>query len=301
MAVAPITTASSRTRRRPHLWAYLFLLPTVAIMGLFDYWPLVSTFQLSTQATDLFGRAAGFVGGDNYLDMLSDPAFAKTLVTTFVFTGASVVGKLICGLAIALPLSSKLAGSRVVRPMVLIPMAFSVAVASVVFKTMFLPKSGTIDSFLAVFGISGPAWLTDPRWAMVSIVMVDVWVTIGMVVLLLMAALDGVPLSVLEAAEMDGTPWWRRIWSIQLPIITPTLFFIVVTQSVQALREFTLINILTQGGPSGATTTLTYDLYAEAFASNANYGASAARGVVLMVIVGLFSLLQFRLERRVNY
>lgn len=288
-------------RRRAYPWAYFFLLPTLLIMGTFDYWPLVSTFRLSTQATDLFGRPAGFIGAANYADMFTDPDFAKTLVTTFLFTAASVLGKLVCGLAVALPLSSRLAGSRLVRPIVLIPMAFSVATASVVFKSMFLPRSGTFDTLLAAFGIVGPPWLTAPGWAMASIVLVDVWVTIGMVVLLLLAALDGVPQTVLEAAQVDGAPWWRRIWNIQLPIITPTLFFILVTQSVQALREFTLINILTKGGPDGATTTLTFDLYAKAFASNANYGASAARGVVLMVIVGLFSLLQFRLERRVNY
>lgn len=300
MAATAPTAPTVARRKRAAPWAYVFLLPTVLIMGLFDYWPLVSTFKLSTEATDLFGRPAGFVGFENYADMLGDPDFVRTLITTFVFMVATVLGKLACGLAIAVPLSSRLAGSRLVRPIVLIPMAFSVAIASVVFKTMFLPTSGTIDAFLGLFGIVGPAWLTDPSWAMVSVVIVDVWTNIGMVVLLLLAAIDGVPLSVLEAADIDGASWWQRIWNIQIPLITPTLFFITVTQSVQALREFTLINVLTKGGPNGATTTLTVDLYQQAFASNADYGASAARGVILMVIVGVLSFMQFRLERRVN-
>lgn len=295
--------ASAPKQRRPraYVWAWLFLLPTVAIMGLFDYWPLVSTISLSMQSTDLFGRPAGFVGLENYTDMLTDPDFGRTLLTTFVFTFLTVTAKVVIGLAVALPLSSRLAGSRLVRPIVLVPMAFSVAIAAIVFKTMFLPRSGLIDMFLGIFGLQGPGWLSDPRWALFSVVMVDVWVNLGMVVLLLLAALDGVPKSVMEAVALDGAPWWRQILSVKIPMISPTLFFIVVTQSVMALREFTLINILTKGGPDAATTTLTFDLYQAAFASNADYGASTARGVVLMIIVGIFSLIQFQFERKVTY
>ncbi len=288
-------------RQRTYRWAYLFLSPTIGIMLLFDYWPLVSTINLSMQTTDLFGRPAGFVGAENYTKMLTQPEFGRTLFVTLLFTVFTVAAKLVVGLAIALPLSSRLAGSRLVRPLVLIPMAFSVAIASVVFKTMFLPRSGTIDMFLSLFGIQGPSWLTDPKWAMVSVVIVDTWVSLGMVILLLLAALDNVPVSVLEAADIDGVGPWSRITSIQVPLITPTVFFLVVTQSISALREFTLLNILTKGGPDGATTTLTFDLYQKAFASNADYGASTSRGVMLMVIVGLFSWLQFRVEKWVNY
>lgn len=301
MTTVHSVTAPPLKRHRTYPWAYLFLLPTVVIMGLFDYWPLISTLRLSLQSTDLFGRAAGFAGAQNYAEMFSDPNFGRTLFTTVIFTVLSVAGKIVCGLAIALPLSSQLAGSRLVRPIVLIPMAFSVAIASVVFKTMYLPISGTFDTFLALFGIQGPAWLTSPQWAMASVVLVDIWTSIGLVVLLLMAALDGVPASVLEASQIDGATWYQRILRIQIPLITPTLFFITVTQSVSAMREFALINILTSGGPNGATTTLTYDLYEQAFASNADYSASAARGIVLMVLVGIFSLIQFRFEKRVNY
>jgi sn-glycerol 3-phosphate transport system permease protein len=270
-------------------------------MGLFDYWPLISTLRLSVQSTDLFGRPDGFIGAANYSDMLTDPAFLKTLGVTALFTLGTVLGKVVAGLAIALPLSTKLRGSRLMRPIVLLPMAFSAAIAAVVFKTMFQPRSGTFDLMLGFFGVEGPEWLTSPGWALFSVVLVDVWVTLGTVTLLFLAALDSVPESALEAASLDGAEWHQRIWSIQLPLITPTLFFVMVTQSVHALREFTVLNILTGGGPNGATTTLTVDLYDTGFASNADYGAAAARGVVLMIIVGIFTLMQFRLEKKVNY
>lgn len=288
-------------RPRPHLWAVLFLIPSLTVMGLFDYWPLLSTLGLSMQSTDLFGRPDGFVGAENYQDMLTDPGFLKTLGVTALFTVGTVLGKVIAGLAIALPLSTKLRGSRLMRPIVLLPMAFSAAIAAVVFKTMYQPRSGTFDLMLGFFGIEGPAWLTSPGWALFSVILVDVWVTLGTVTLLFLAALDSVPESAMEAASLDGAQWWQKILSIQLPLITPTLFFVMVTQSVHALREFTVLNILTGGGPNGATTTLTVDLYDTGFASNADYGAAAARGVVLMLIVGLFTLMQFRLEKKVNY
>lgn len=302
MGKKPTDLKLGRDRRKPYLWAYAFLLPSFLVLGTFSYWPLVQTIMLSVQQTDLFGNAAGFAGFDNYKNMFTSSDFLRTLLITVIFVVATVVLKLIAGLAIAIPLSTRLAGTWLIRPIVLIPMAFSVAVASVAFKAMFAPGTGVFDQLLSMLGIVGPDWLTSPKWALISTIIVDVWVGIGMATLLLMAALDSIPSNIMEAASIDGAGTIRKIFSMQLPLITPTVFFIVVTQSVAALREFTVFNVLTGGGPNGATTTLTYDLYSQAFGASADYGASAARGVVLMVIVALLTVVQFRFgERKVNY
>lgn len=301
VAAAP-ELAKNRSGAWAKMWPYLFLAPAMAIFALFSYYPLGDTVYRSMQASDLFGRPAGFVGFENYMAMLQSSEFLATLLRTLVYVVGSVGLKLLVGLAIALPLSSRLVGTVVVRPMVLIPMAFSTAVAGVVFKMMYQPEVGTFDQIFRVFGWESPGWLTDGSMAMLSVILTDLWVGIGLTVLLLISALDSIPGNVMEAASLDGVTWAKKIWYMQLPLITPTLFFIVITQTIAALRQFTLINILTEGGPNGATTTLTYDLYNIAFASNASFGESAARGVVLMVIVGVISWLQFRLgERRVNY
>lgn len=292
----------THTNRCSKIWPYLFLLPALVVFALFCYYPLGDTIYRSLYSTDLFGRPVRFVGFTNYIEMFTSAEFLRVIGVTVAFVVGCVLLKLIIGLAVAVPLSTRLAGTAFARPIVLIPMAFSSAVAAVVFKMMYQPATGTFDQILNAVGAPTPAWLTSPRWSLASIVFADTWVGLGLVILLLMAALDSVPDSTLEAAALDGATGWRRMWSIQIPLITPTLFFVIVTQTVQALREFTLIRILTEGGPSGSSTTLTYELYRIAFASNADYGSSAAHGVVLMIVVAAVTYLQFHIgERRVNY
>ncbi len=289
-------------RNRPFFWAYLFLAPTIALMLLFNYYPFFNTIQISMQSTDLFGRPSGFIGATNYESMFASPDFGQVMLRTGIFVVGIVAIKLFLGLAIALPLSSGLAGTIFVRPIVLIPMAFSAAVTSVIFKTMFAPKTGTFDQIFSALHIPGIPWLTHPLWAILAILITISWTSMGMVILLLMSALDSIPKEVMEAASLDGVSGWRKIFSIQLPLISPTIFFIVVTQTMSALKEFTVIKILTNGGPNNATTTLTIQLYKLAFGSNVNYGVSAAYGTVLMVLVGIVAFVQFRLgERKVTY
>lgn len=271
-------------------------------MLLFNYYPLVDTVRISMQSTDLFGRPSGFIGLANYVEMFASTEFHMVMLRTTIFVVLVVSIKLVLGLAIALPLSSGLAGTVLVRPIVLIPMAFSAAVASVIFKTMFTPRVGTFDQMLTALGLPAPQWLTSSTWAMISVLITMSWFSMGLIIMLFMAALDSVPKEVLEASDIDGVNWWQKIIRMQLPLISPTIFFIIVTQSIAALKEFTVINVLTEGGPNSATTTLTIELYNLAFGSNVDYGRSTAHGIVLMVIVGIVAFFQFKLgEKRVVY
>lgn len=289
--------------RKAHPWAWFFLAPAMLILLSFDYWPLVLTFFLSTQGTDLFGRPSGFVGLENFELMLSSPGFWNTLLVTFLYTAGSVIGKLLIGLAIAVPLSGRLRGTALLRSFVLIPMAVSVAVAALVFKMMFQPGTGLFDQLAGAFGAGPAGWLTQPQMALLAVVIVDIWCGIGITVLLLLAALDRVPEEVLEASEIDGTHHLQRLWHVKLPLITPTLFFILITQSIAGMREFTIINMVTGGGPGTATNTLVIDIYKTAFGSGTgDYGAAAARGLVLLLIIVTLTFIQMRgLERRVHY
>jgi sn-glycerol 3-phosphate transport system permease protein len=291
-----------RSRSRPRAWAYWALAPTVIALLAFNYWPLVRTTALSFQSSDLFGRPAGFVGADNYSGMLGSPDFRKTLVITFAFVALTVVGKLLVGLALAVPLSRRLRGTAFSRAIVLIPMAVSAAVAGLAFRALMSPTYGLLDQI--AIGLTGrPAgWITEPTMALVSIVIVDVWISLGFVTLLLLAAIDAISPDVEEAAALDGASRTRMLRSITVPLITPTLFFIVVTQSVQAMREFTIIQVVTGGGPARSTQTLVFDIWAKAFSGTADYGAASARGIILLVIIAILTAVQFGvLERRVNY
>lgn len=299
---AAVAATRKGSRRGRTLWAWACLAPTFVFLLVFNYWPLLQTVYLSTQKSDLFGRAAGFVGVNNYVELFTDPAFGKTLLTTLVFVALSVAGKMIVCLALALPLSQRLRGTMFARATVLIPMAVSAAVAGLAFRAMMTPTTGILDQISVQLTGHTAGWLTSPTMAMVSIVIVDIWTAIGFVTLLLIAAIDAVPAEVLEASSIDGAGWWRRLLSVILPLITPTLFFVLVTQSMQAMREFTVISTVTGGGPGGSTTTLVFDLYQQAFGGTANYSASSAMGVILLAIIVVMTAVQFRfLERRVNY
>ncbi|SDP16785.1 carbohydrate ABC transporter membrane protein 1, CUT1 family [Microbacterium testaceum StLB037] len=299
---ARAATRPRRGRRGPHLWAVLFLLPSLIAIVSFDYWPLLRTGFLSMQSTNLFGQPNGFVGSDNFAAMFSDPDFWRTLGITVLFMLGSVAGKVIVGLAIALPVSQRVRGTGVFRASVLIPMAVSTAVAGLAFRALMTPSTGLFDVIARALGGDNVGWLTSTNVSLLSVIIVDVWTAIGFTVLLLLAALDSIDKQVFEAADVDGARFWRRTFSITLPLITPTLFFVVVTQSIQALREFTIINVLTAGGPADSTRTLVIDIYQAAFGGTADYGASSARSIILLVLILALTAIQFGvLERRVNY
>ncbi len=290
------------SRSRPRAWAYWALAPTVVALLAFNYWPLLRTTVLSFQSSDLFGRPSGFVGADNYASMLGSPDFRRTLLVTSLFVLLTVAGKLLVGLALAVPLSRRLRGTAFSRATVLIPMAVSAAVAGLAFRALMSPTYGLLDQIAIALTGRPAGWLTEPTMALVSIVLVDVWISIGFVTLLLIAAIDAIPVDVEEAAALDGAGRMRLLRSVTVPLITPTLFFIVVTQSVQAMREFTIIQVVTGGGPARATQTLVFDIWAKAFGGTADYGAASARGIILLVVIAVLTAVQFGvLERRVNY
>lgn len=292
-----------RSRRRAQPWPILLLLPALGFFLLFDYYPLARVVTLSMQSTDLFGRPSGFVGLDNYVDMFTSPRFAATLITTLLFALGSVTAKLLTGLAIAIPMSSSRHASWLARPVVLIPMAVSVAVAGLVFRALFQPGFGLADQALAAVGLPSPGWLTNPDFALVSVVIVDTWVGIGFTVLILLAGLASIPRELREAAAIDGAGGFRTATAIVVPLLSPTILFLCVYHTVGALREFTVINVLTQGGPANATRTLVIDIWNYAFGASAgNFGDASARAVVLLLLVGAVSLLQFWISaRKVHY
>ncbi|MBB3115319.1 carbohydrate ABC transporter permease [Corynebacterium bovis] len=294
--------ARAAARRRP-LWPWLFLLPALLLFAVFDYYPFLRAVVLSFQATDLFGRPAGWAGLENYTVMLSSGEFWSTFAWTLVFTVASTVVKLVLGLAIAVPLARRLRGTAVLRSAVLIPMAVSTAVGALIFSQILAPSVGPADQLADLVGLGPVGWLTDAGWARVSVLVVDTWAGISFVVLLLLAAIDGVPGDITEAAGLDGCTGLRYIRHMLVPSIAPMLLFLAVTQSVAALREFTVINALTGGGPAGATQTLVVDLYTRAFGDSTNdYSSAAASGMVLAVFIVVLSAVQFALSaRKVTY
>ncbi len=300
--------ASSTTRphhlRRGALGAILFLLPALAVFGVFIFFPTARSVVLSFQGNNILGQPSGFVGGKHYAQLFTDPNFGFTLLNTLQFTVLTVVPTLVISLVISLMLNQRIGGIKFFRSAFAIPFAFSVATASVAFSVMYNPANGVLNGILSVIGVPAIQWLTStPELALVSIAAATVWMNLGYYILILMAGLGSVSDDIIEAARLDGAGGIRLQWSIIVPLLGPQFFFLVVTGTLQALQSFGQIHILTKGGPVGGTTTLVYSIYQQAFANNnANYGYASAQAMVLCVIVIIISALQFGLmQRKVFY
>ena len=294
---------AARYHPRELLVALLFLLPSVVLFGLFTFWPLARSLTMSFYANDIIGRPTLFVGLDQYRQLFSSPALRDTLATTALYTVLTVVPSIALGLLLALLLQARITGIGVFRTLLATPFAFSVATASVVFAVFFNPGVGVFNGFLYFFHLPPVGWLTSTSTALPSVALASVWLQLGYNVLVLSAGLQAIPEDVYEAAKLDGARGLSLTRHVTLPLLTPSLFFLLVVTTIQALQSFGQIHILTRGGPAGATTTLVYSLYLNAFAfGNSNFGLASAMALVLFLIVVAITALQFGvLERRVFY
>lgn len=292
-----------RKGRRGDLWSWWYLVPALVVFAFFVFFPLGRSIFLSFQGSDLFGRPAGFVGVDHYARLFTDREFRTVVVVTILFTVLTVVPSIVIALALSLLLHQRIAGVRFFRTAFALPFAYSVATASVIFAIMYNQATGVLNGVLAVFGVGRVGWLTDPAWALLSVSVATVWMQLGYNLLVLSAGLGAVPDELVEAARLDGAHGWRLQRSIIMPLLTPQLFFLVVTGTIHALQSFGQIHILTKGGPQDTTTTLVYSIYEQAFANNnSNFGYASAQAVVLLVVVIAVTVIQFGvLERKVFY
>ncbi|MVA75877.1 ABC transporter permease subunit [Auraticoccus sp. F435] len=301
------TVASTPVRRVRHrsssAVALLYLLPALLVFAAFFFLPLGRSIYLSFQRSDLFGRPNGFVGLRNYELLVTSGEFGRILLTTFAFVLLTVVPSMLIGLVLALLLSERIRFVRFFRTAFALPFAYSVATAAVLFGVMMNPATGAFNGLLSLVGLGPVGWLTQPPWALLSVALTSVWMQVGYNLLVLSAGLGAVPDDVLEAARLDGATGWRLQTRIVMPLISPQLFFLAVTGTIQALQSFGQIHILTRGGPDRSTTTLVYSIYDVAFANNnSNFGAGSAQAIVLLLVVLVITGFQFGvLERKVHY
>lgn len=222
---------------------------------------------------------------------------------TLGFVLLTVIPSMLIGLVLALLLQNRIRGVKFFRTAFALPFAFSVATAAVLFGVMLNPATGVVNGLLSRIGVAPAGWLTDPAWALISVAVTSVWMQVGYNLLVLAAGLGAVPDDVLEAARLDGASGVRLQLSVVMPLVSPQLFFLAVTGTIQALQSFGQIHILTRGGPDRSTETLVYSIYDVAFANNnSNFGAGSAQAIVLLLVVLAITAFQFGfLERKVFY
>ncbi len=294
----------SDTRRRRRLGeaalGYVFVLPALAVFGVFVFYPLVKTFVLGFYRTPPFPNLPShFVGLSQYGSVLTSPAFLDSLWRTVLFVLFTVPLGIALGVALALLAHQRLAGIRIFRTIFSSTVATSVAVASVIFYTLLNPEVGLLSYWLGRRG--GAGILQSPTLALPAVSVVTIWQNLGFVFILMSAALQSIPDDLMDAARVDGSSMWYRFWHVTLPLLSPTVFFAVVVGTIGSFQAFGQIDLLTQGGPNNHTDVLIYSLYQQAFVFN-NTGVAAVMSVLLFAILLLLTAVQFRFfERRVFY
>jgi sn-glycerol 3-phosphate transport system permease protein len=300
-AAAPAPVAGRRRRWRERALALALLLPSLAVFGLFVYYPFLRTVWLGFHESDPFGGNLQWVGGGQYLDVITSSSFRQSLWVTVVFTVLTVPIGLALGLGLAVLAHQRLRGVGVYRLIFSSTVATSVAVASLMFVSLLSPSVGMINQVIRWSGGQPVFFLQSPGWALVAVAAVTVWQNLGVTFIVMSAGLQSVPDDLYESARLDGAGTWRRFGEITLPLLSPTLLFGFVVLTITSFQAFGQIDLLTQGGPLGSTNPIVYSIYTEAF-RNFNPGVAAAQAVVLFAIVLALTVAQFKaLERRVFY
>ena len=299
--VSPRTSMLRRIFRSEAMLFLLFIFPNVLLFVFFTYWPLIYNIYLSMTSWDFLSPTKPFIGLDNYQKLLSNGIFWGVMRTTLIYTVGAVGGSVLIGLLSALLLNQKLRFRTGVRAMIFAPTLLSGVAISIVWYYIFDPRVGLLREILLWFHITSPAWLRDPNWAMVAVIIVYVWKNLGFAAVIYLAGLQGIPNDLYEAAKVDGANALQRFRDVTWPQLGHIHFFVMVTSILGTLQSFDIVQTLTSGGPVNATTNLIYFTYQQSFINNyAGYGAASA--MILFVVMLFVTIVQYRIsERRTHY
>src|SRR5262245_7147526 len=277
------------------------VLPNLALLAAFTYWPLLYNGYLSLVEWNMLSPEKSWVGAANYRELAADPRFWRILGNTLYFVAAGVALTLGLGLGIALLLNQRLVGRSLARSVVFAPTILTGSAIAIVWIYVFDPAWGLLRVPLAALGLASPRWLTDVAWAMPALLIVYVWKNVGYAVVVYLAGLQSIPRELHEAATVDGALALDRFRHVTLPGLSPITFFLLVTSILGSFQAFDVVAVMTAGGPVDATNTLIYHLYEEGFVAF-HAGRAAAVGVVLFVLMLVVTYVQLRtVERRVHY
>jgi len=293
--------AEKRVVFRSRWLPWLLLAPQGVIIAVFFFWPAGQALLQSLMQSDAFGTSVQWVGLENFRNLWNDETYLASFKTTAVFSALVAVLGLTLSLLLAVFADRVVRGAMVYRTLLIWPYAVAPAVAGVVWLFLFSPSIGVLSHALQVAGVD---WnpLLNSEHAMTLIVMAAVWKQLSYNLLFFLAGLQSIPKSLIEAAAIDGAGAWRRFWSIQLPLLSPTTFFLLVINIVYAFFDtFAIVDAATKGGPGKDTAILVYKVCFDGFKA-LDLGSSAAQSVVLMAIVIGLTVVQFRfVEKKVTY
>lgn len=283
--------------RLSKLNAAIFLLPAMLVMLVITIYPFAYTVVLSFQKWNLaaFGGKQ-FVGLANYISFFTDPDIASALMITAIYVVGCIVLEFVLGLALAFLFETQFKGQEFIRTIIFFPMVMSEVVVGLIWRWMYNSEFGVLNAGLEAIGLPAVSWLTTPGVALFAIIVTDVWQWTPLVFLVCLAGLKSVPTESLEAARLDGAPWWRIQWHIALPAIKPIILAVLLLRTIDCMRFVDKIFIMTYGGPAGQTSILPFYLYLKGF-KYFNMGQTAAYALIYLAIITLLAKLMIRALR----
>jgi multiple sugar transport system permease protein len=289
-------TVQQRTIQK-YLWVGFFLFPSLAGLLVFMIIPMLASLALTFYEWDpLIPTHFTFLGLENYRTLIKDADFWAALRHTLFFIGGYIPLVLATGLGVALLMNQKLIGRTFFRGAFFMPVISAWVAVALMWTWIFNPKFGIVNYLLGLVGITGPAWLYDPNWAMPAIILTSVWKDTGFVMVLFLAGLQNIPQEYYEAAALDGANFWGKFRYITLPLLSPIVFFTLIISLINSFQVFDQVWIMTQGGPAGSTSVLVEQIVNNSFRYG-RMGYAATLSWVLFLIVFAVTIFQTRMQK----
>lgn len=286
-------------KQKESITGYLFFLPALINLVFLLGIPILYALYISFTDYNLYNEMT-FVGLQNYRNLFNDRLFFKSLGNTLFHVVWSIPINTVLGISLALLLNNDhLKGLKIFRTTFLLPTVVSGVAVTLLWQWILDPNFGLINSFLAMIGINGPGWLTDSAWSKPSIILMNAW-SVGGTMMIYLAGLQGIPKTLYDSATIDGAGSFRRFWHVTVPMLSPTIFFNMITGSIGAFQVFTEAYIMTGGGPNNSTLYYAYHLYNKAFA-DLQMGYASAMGWILMLITLVLTLIAIRISTKYIY
>lgn len=289
-------------KKNDMFWGYLFIAPMLLGLLVFYIFPVFQTFFYSFNDWGAFGNYS-WSGLDNYREMFKDPDIWYSFRNTFIYAVAMVPISIVISIVVAVLLNQKIQGLTIYRTLFFLPVVTMPAAIGMIWKWLYDSDYGVINHVLSLFSIHGPDWLTDPNWALISVIVVGVWSVIGTNMVILLSGLQGIPKTLYEAASLDGAGPIYTFFHITLPMLSPTIFFVTVTTSIGAFQVFDFIFMMVSPtNPAiDSVQSVIYLFFQYAFVVG-DKGIGAAMAFILFIIVLVLTIIQFKLQKRwVNY
>jgi len=289
----PVTRAAAVRKAHPFLAAWLLLAPSLVFLVTFTYWPVLRVLVTS------FINARN--GHGNYARLFADPAFARAVENNFIYAAGTIIPSLTLSLGLAVALRETSRFATVLRTLIALPLLIPLVAAASLFIFIFLPGGGLLDYYLARSGLAETNWLGNPDLALGSIIALTIWKNTGYYMLFFLAGLAGIPNELIDAAKIDGAGPVQRFFRVTLPLLGPTLAFVLIIALLNVLTQVDHVIVMTQGGPSESTTLVLYYIYQQAHQNN-DLGLASAATVISVAFLFAISMISLRaLERGIHY